>query len=617
MVIVPARFKSGTLYSEIPTSGAGDFTVTRASGGVTRVNASGLIESAKTNLVLRSEEFDNASWSKTGLTASTGTTTEFIAPDGNLTAQALTLTLVSGGHTCNQFLRWPSGTLAVGSVYVKPNTATKFFIANGSLGVGVFFNLSNGTIEGTIGAMSGTISAVGNGYYRITAAHTATASQTFQLGIYQTFVSGDYTSTAQFTPSSANLLYVWGAQLEEGSSASEYIPTTTVARTRFAGVTVDGTSPSGIPRLDYFASGGTVGCPALLVEPSGQNLARQSEDFTTTWNAVNTTPTPNQTTSPDNTLTADRISITSNGGYIRQLLATSNSTTYTASCFVKNDAVASGDTFRFYFNNNLGAPNAAVANATININAGTVSTGSSGSGISSVSTGIENYGNGWYRVRITFTLGASAGNASSEIGFETLTATRTFFAWGAQLETGSVATSYIPTTTAAVTRNADVISLSGAVSGCIGRTEGTIYAEVDYRNFANITILSVQTASIVSGAVRIENTSNGTQSRCHVRGASGETVMDQTITSPSLSTGINKIAVGYSSAASGLCIALNGTVVFTGTAAAAFTINADRILLGSREVSGAAQQFFNNRIRSVALYTTRLTNAELAALTTL
>jgi hypothetical protein len=214
-----------------------------------------------------------------------------------------------------------------------------------------------------------------------------------------------------------------------------------------------------IARINYPRTGVASGCAGLLVEPSAQNLALQSEDFMTTWSLANVTRTANQATSPDNTLTADRISITSNGGYIRQLLATSNSLTYTASCFVKNDAVASGDTFRFYFNNNLGGGNSAVANATININAGTVSTtGGSGGGVSSVSAGIENYGNGWYRVRLTFTLGGSAGNASSEIGFEAPTATRTFFAWGAQLEVGSVATSYIPTTTGTVTRNADVIT---------------------------------------------------------------------------------------------------------------------------------------------------------------
>ena len=69
--------------------------------------------------------------------------------------------------------------------------------------------------------------------------------------------------------------------------------------------------------------------------------------------------------------------------------------------------------------------------------------------------------------------------------------------WGAQVESGSIATTYIPTTTAAVSRAADVISASGAlVSGLIGQTEGTIYVEVDLRNW------------IASG--RILTCSNGT-----------------------------------------------------------------------------------------------------------
>ena len=268
LILVPARFKTGKLYTPLATTSgglvlgaSGDFNVTRATTA-TRVNASGfievvasgiprldyytsggtagcpalLVEPSASNLLLRSEEFDNASWSKTGLTASTGTTTEFVAPDGNLTAESLTLSLVSGAHICNQFSRWPSGTIATASIFVKADTATKFFIANGSLGVGVFFNLSNGTIEGQIGAISGTISSFGNNYYKLTATHTATNSQTFQIGIYQTFVSGDYLGTVQFTPASANRLFVWGAQLETGSVATSYIPTTTGSVTRNADV---------------------------------------------------------------------------------------------------------------------------------------------------------------------------------------------------------------------------------------------------------------------------------------------------------------------------------------------------------------------------------------------
>jgi hypothetical protein len=240
---------------------------------------------------------------------------------------------------------------------------------------------------------------------------------------------------------------------------------------------------------------------------------------------------------------------------------------------------------------------------------------------------IQNYGNGWYRI-ISAPYTIASGDLNGNVVFNLAEGNSdliwpasgalnlTAYAWGAQIEAGSVATSYIPTTTGTVTRNADVISLTGATD-YIGQTEGTIYAEVDYRNFANITILSAQTASIASGAVRIENTNNGTQLRCHVRDVSGTAIMDEVIASPVLSTGINKIAVAYSSAAGGLCIALNGTVVFTGTATAAFTINPDRILLGSREVGGVAQMFFNNRIRSAAIYNTRLSNAELASLTTL
>jgi hypothetical protein len=54
---------------------------------------------------------------------------------------------------------------------------------------------------------------------------------------------------------------------------------------------------------------------------------------------------------------------------------------------------------------------------------------------------------------------------------------RFIYIWGAQLESGSYATSYIPTTSAIVTRNADVISKTG-ISDLIGQTEGVVFLEV-------------------------------------------------------------------------------------------------------------------------------------------
>jgi hypothetical protein len=82
---------------------------------------------------------------------------------------------------------------------------------------------------------------------------------------------------------------------------------------------------------------------------------------------------------------------------------------------------------------------------------------------------IQNYGNGWYRlilppltVASTDLIGSAIlyfadGNGDSNwaaSGALNLTA----YAWGLQMEAGSVATSYIPTTTGTVTRNADVIT---------------------------------------------------------------------------------------------------------------------------------------------------------------
>jgi hypothetical protein len=198
------------------------------------------------------------------------------------------------------------------------------------------------------------------------------------------------------------------------------------------------------------------------LEKQSTNIVFPSEDFSTTWSAINTTVTTNQATAPDGNTTADRISITSNGGYIRRFnLTTANSSTYTASVYVKNDTISAGNTFNFYFNNNLLPPNSAEGFATININSGTVTSSSGGSGISNVSASIESLINGWYRVNLTFTLGSLAGGNNCEIGFTASTATRTFFAYGAQLEASSYPTSYIPTTSASATRVADYTSRSG------------------------------------------------------------------------------------------------------------------------------------------------------------
>jgi hypothetical protein len=384
---------------------------------------------------------------------------------------------------------------------------------------------------------------------------------------------------------------------------------------------------SGIPRLDYFASGGVVGCPALLVEPQAQNIMAQSENLSNSieWSQTFVNVSGSAIASPDGLASGTLLVATSGNSQhnINKNATTSitSGTTITASCFFKAHGTntfvqiaVGGFTF---------SPASPFANFNLSGN-GAITTGTYSSAF------IQNYGNGWYRCGLTAT---AAANGTNNLAIVPIIASGTarnptfagdgvngVYAWGAQVETGSVATSYIPTTAAAVTRNEEVISVTGAVSGCIGQTQGTIYAEVDMRNLGvGVSIINIQTSSYLSGAVRIDTTALN-QLRIQIRDASGNNRLDATIVSPSptLSAGINKIAVGYSSDASGVVVALNGSVIATTTVSASFgTLGANRVYLGTRQISGFNDLFINNRIRAAALYTTRLTNAELAALTTL
>jgi hypothetical protein len=240
-----------------------------------------------------------------------------------------------------------------------------------------------------------------------------------------------------------------------------------------------------VARLDYPLGGAVNGCPALLVEPSAENLVIESEAFNTGWSTqAGATVTPNTIAAPDNNVTADTINLsTTADSNVRQIITSSNSTTYTISCFFKNIALVAGETFRFRVNNANASPNDFIAGAIVDLAAGTATyfqSGTAGTGFSGTgSASIENYGNGWFRVRATFTTGTAGGSATTlvQIIQPSASAARSFYAWGAQVETGSVATSYIPTTTQAITRSNEIMTRTSATA-LIGQSEGSIYWDI-------------------------------------------------------------------------------------------------------------------------------------------
>jgi hypothetical protein len=381
---------------------------------------------------------------------------------------------------------------------------------------------------------------------------------------------------------------------------------------------IESITTSGTPRLDYYTSSGLPGCPALLVEPSGSNSVLRSQDFSATW-AATVSATVTGVTSPDGTANASTFIADATTSRVRQSVSLVSGTTYTYSLFGKFDALSSGFTMQV-FEENTTTYGSGVCQA-FNLNEGTLgASGSVGAGFTLQSAGMEDYGNGWYRCRMTVLMGYTtpSGATGGRVGFRIGTAisggrplsvvSGSVSAWGAQLETGSVATSYIPTTTASATRNADVISLSGAVSGCIGQTEGTIYAE-----FINTFSSSYNDGLLIRVFADANNEVFGRKEAASNRYTFRWRANSQntTFTNVNVPDGVNKVALAYKSGDTALF--LNGVQVgSTSTDVRAFSVNPTTVALGS---NGGAGQFFNDRIRAAALYTTRLTNDQLMLLT--
>ena len=382
---------------------------------------------------------------------------------------------------------------------------------------------------------------------------------------------------------------------------------------------------SGVLRLDYPVTGG---CPAALIEPAATNLAWHSQTWATgtNWLLFNTTTATGTsgTIDPLGTNTANAISPTSANG--THSVVSNNSTAitftsgtiYTQSGFFKQGTGSAGRYVQLTFS---GSRFTQAGYANFDLQTGAL-VASGGTADTNRAASIENYGNGWYRCRFTATCdngGTGAGTnyvlitASGDVRAASFTGVTgdVLYGWGAQLETGAIPTSYIPTTAASATRTADVCSVSG-VSGYIGQTEGTIYAEVDMRNFASSAARRIVNMRVDgNNLLSLEINSAGTSIE-FVATSGGVAV---TTTASGLTSGIQKIAVGYNSAASGTALYVNGTLRDTKTIAIP-SLASVVFGLGVRADGGAGTQL-NDRLRAAAIYTTRLSNDQLANITRL
>jgi hypothetical protein len=640
LILVPSKYKVGTLYTEVATTSAGtvlgslgDFNVTRASVA-TRVNNQGFIETipAVTNLIVQSQNWLASGWRSdaTGLTITITGTTGTVDPLGTNTANAISPTNVNVTHLkvgSENSASFTSGTVYTSSAFFKQGTgnagryvqltypATRFTqegYANFDLQLGTVAVVSGDVAADTNRAAS--IENYGNGWYRCRFTATCSASGTGNGFTAVLITASGSTRALPFAGTITDILYGWGAQTEASSSASPYVATTTAAVT------------NSIPRIDYYTSSGTVGCPALLVEPSGTNLAWHSHLWVSANNWVNTAVTvvtgTSGTIDPFGTNLANAISPTSgSSAHIAQsnsptTIGYTSGTIYTQSAFFKQGAGVAGRYVQMTFPG-VGNSFTQLGYANFDLQLGTVTVVTGTTADTNRAARIENYGNGWYRCQLTATANVTStgpgvaallitSSGSTRVSSFAGTTTDILYGFGAQLEAGSVATSYIPTTTGTVTRNADVINLSGAVSGCIGQTEGTIYAEVV---LSRVNTSPLITISDGSDSNRIQIAFASATSLIAIIRIAGATA-NYTVTIPTIPAtgGVYKMALGYKT--DDYCFALNGTA-YASTASRGVPA-CNKIGLGTSATDGA---FLNDRIRAAALYTTRLTNEELELLT--
>jgi hypothetical protein len=353
-----------------------------------------------------------------------------------------------------------------------------------------------------------------------------------------------------------------------------------------------------VPRLDYPLGGITAGCPSLLVEPSAQNQIQQSEDFTAAFhtkfnlNAFGSGSVANTTATRDpyGTNLADYIQENSAASVVHGIIdifaGIVSGTTYTWSVFAK-----AGERTIINLFDNSGSG----GNATFNLTTG-VATLNAG-----VSASMQNYGNGWWRCRFTYTA-TITGNFNVQVRLCDASGNSSYngtgnqgaYIFGAQLEVGSVATSYIPTAASPVTRGAETISKTG-VSSLIGQTEGTIYLEVE-QDPLNRDIFSLNTGT-GNSIIFYKNSSNIVSARLY---ANSSTIF--TIANAVATNGFVKIALAYKAGDSAM-------VINAGTAQ---TSASSFIFSSALSLVSLTPSWFTNagftKIRAVALYPTRLPN---------
>lgn len=433
----------------------------------------------------------------------------------------------------------------------------------------------SGTVEITVDGTTYVAAAVTGAWTRFSTTLTPTAG-TRTPGI-RLVTSGD-------------AVYAWGAQLSDSASLDPYFPSYSTAPTAAAYYG---------PRRDF--DGSTLACKGLLVEESRTNaLIRSSEfDSAAVWLLDAATVSPNVATeiAPDGTTSADKLveNLATSAHDIYQVVGTSQPIgTYTYSIYVK----ASGRT-KFRLQQSASTSYGVLFDLTA-LTATTVVGGATGV--------ITNAGNGWYRCAMTYTtvtafapllvlfLANSAGSVSYAGD-----GTSGVLMWGAQLESGSFATSYLPTVATTFQRNVDTAIVSTQAFP-YNTSEGTIVANVSSYGVFSFSSLVELNDGTINNRIGMRYNSASVASFLVINGGAAQATLNPSAPSASAS----KFAGAYK--ASDFAASYNGGTVST-SAIGSVPTSITKMDIGN--YIAAANSQINGHIRQITYLPRRVTNAEL------
>lgn len=531
LAMIPSGYKGGAdennaggflgkVYSVLPEDGNGDFDFSRGSDA-TRVNSQGYIESVQvlSNELVQNGRFDdigselvtngdfslNSNWSGVGsngwsidtnsqtlnFTNATGYVYQGINTVQNKNYKViLDIELTSGTLILKSFNAQDiitvsdSGRQTLTGYFKEVDTNQNLgFVPSGSNVSGKIHSVSvkevgqNWTFIGdtTTDGEKGMFNAASE-YSQLTSSTSIVANKKYRFNADINFINA-FNNSWGWRYTGGSIININSSDVVNGKYSQEF---TAPSNGSFWFQTVGGAYPgvsvevdnisvvevtddTDIPRLDY--SDGA--CPSLLLEPQRTNELTQSEYFGADYTLSNTDIINNNTTSPEGLQNATKIYPLSSGNFrhIRYNALSPASGLYTFSIFTKAaelDHLVLID----YDGSGVGVD--------YNLTTG-VATDNASTGFDDID--MIPYGDGWYRCIATATNPYFYWILSDNGGVSvTANGTNGLYIWGAQVEQGSYATSYIPTNGGSVTRLADVCNNAG--DSTIFNDEGVLYAEI-------------------------------------------------------------------------------------------------------------------------------------------